>query len=540
MSKPDAFIIPAGLTFEQSDDGLTIEHDGDIVLHSTLGLPLKRVRSTGGSVELHVEADNLTELSASGSVIVHGAVKATRISGARIEIGGDATVEALEAGAEGMEIAGSVTAHEVSSGGGIEIAGGVTADTLSASGDVSISDDAQIDLLSTDSGSISLGSLTAKAVASGGDLSIGGDLSAEEVTATSGDIRISGDTTAKRIRGVSVSLSGGSNTISSVQGLASISVSGGQIRSDILIAPDISIAPETTGKITVLETHGDPGPNAVKGCLGLSDLEEFGVDTSSYLSDRNLTALGEPGEPAAADDDGGDDDDDGGDDGGEGGDEPEEPVVEADEAESVADEIESEADEDESTPVEIEDFEDEDDPLEEPTQAEAISIEALGIEAIEDDLADIDLDEVSDTASFSVVAEASDAEIEVEEDIADLGALELSPLEDEDEHSIAEVFDLNVDDDDDDSEAASNGEDPLYGQLRETITQIESCYEGSELPPAVTQLGELADARNYVAIRDDITNIWHQLLKFHQKRGLRIQPQVTTTFNTINTLVRKI
>ena len=38
----------------------------------------------------------------------------------------------------------------------------------------------------------------------------------------------------------------------------------------------------------------------------------------------------------------------------------------------------------------------------------------------------------------------------------------------------------------------------------------------------------------------DITNIWHQLLKFHQKRGLRIQPQVTTTFNTINTLVRKI
>ena len=115
-----------------------------------------------------------------------------------------------------------------------------------------------------------------------------------------------------------------------------------------------------------------------------------------------------------------------------------------------------------------------------------------------------------------------------------LEALEFSDTEDdESEERIAEVLSLNTE------TPAEPLNDPIYDQLRDTIAQIASCYDGSELPPAINQLGQLADAREYVAIRDDITNIWHQLLKFHQKRGLRIQPQVTTTFNTINTLVRK-
>ena len=164
----------------------------------------------------------------------------------------------------------------------------------------------------------------------------------------------------------------------------------------------------------------------------------------------------------------------------------------------------------------------------------------IPIEALDDDFSALDSKGDSSDNDPSVVdVEDDDAEVAIEDDedddeIGDLEDMDLSPIEGGD--SIAEVFDIE----DDTLESEVEGDDPLYAQLRDTISQIEVCYEDSELPPAVTQLRELTDARNYIAIRDDITNIWHQLLKFHQNRGLRIQPQVTTTFNTINTLVRKI
>jgi hypothetical protein len=100
------------------------------------------------------------------------------------------------------------------------------------------------------------------------------------------------------------------------------------------------------------------------------------------------------------------------------------------------------------------------------------------------------------------------------------------------EDGVEELFGLTIEEEEED--------DDTYTQMVETVERIESCYEDSELPPMITLLSEMVEARNYEGIRNDITNIWTQLLKFHQKRGLRIQPQVTTTFNTINKIVRDI
>ena len=89
--------------------------------------------------------------------------------------------------------------------------------------------------------------------------------------------------------------------------------------------------------------------------------------------------------------------------------------------------------------------------------------------------------------------------------------------------------------------AASNvPEHPLHPQLMDAVSKILECYGGAEVPPAVIHLRTLIDTHEYDQVRAEITTIWSDLLKFHQKKGMRIQHQVTTTFNTINSLVKKM
>ena len=48
MPKKEAFIIPHGLQLEQTDKGITIENQGDIVLKGSLGMKIHRLISTDG------------------------------------------------------------------------------------------------------------------------------------------------------------------------------------------------------------------------------------------------------------------------------------------------------------------------------------------------------------------------------------------------------------------------------------------------------------------------------------------------------------
>ena len=94
--------------------------------------------------------------------------------------------------------------------------------------------------------------------------------------------------------------------------------------------------------------------------------------------------------------------------------------------------------------------------------------------------------------------------------------------------------------DDPEPSAPAVQEHPLHKQLVEAVTKITESYADAEVPPAVTHLMSLIQNRSYEQVRAEITTIWSDLLKYHQKKGLRIQHQVTTTFNTINSLVKKM
>ena len=74
----------------------------------------------------------------------------------------------------------------------------------------------------------------------------------------------------------------------------------------------------------------------------------------------------------------------------------------------------------------------------------------------------------------------------------------------------------------------------------DTLGRITRCYSDAEVPPPVSRLEDLVSNKAYTEIRTDITDIWNQLIKYHQSKGLRMQSQVTTTFNAINNIIRKM
>lgn len=81
--------------------------------------------------------------------------------------------------------------------------------------------------------------------------------------------------------------------------------------------------------------------------------------------------------------------------------------------------------------------------------------------------------------------------------------------------------------------------DELHPKLMEAVQRISTCYEGKEVPPAVSKLRELVEARDYDRLRENITEVWNGLLGYHQKKGIRPHHQVTHAFNVIHGLVQQ-
>jgi hypothetical protein len=83
---------------------------------------------------------------------------------------------------------------------------------------------------------------------------------------------------------------------------------------------------------------------------------------------------------------------------------------------------------------------------------------------------------------------------------------------------------------------------PAHAAMMEGVDAIKANYEGVEegLPPAIAELEDAVNAGDFEKLRDELTNIWNALLKWHQSTGARLQHSTTTTFNKINTVVRNL
>ncbi|MEC7947000.1 MAG: hypothetical protein VX265_05490, partial [Myxococcota bacterium] len=83
-------------------------------------------------------------------------------------------------------------------------------------------------------------------------------------------------------------------------------------------------------------------------------------------------------------------------------------------------------------------------------------------------------------------------------------------------------------------------QDPIHMLMLETVGRMSACYEGAESPPPVVQLRALVEARDYETIRSDFGDLWNDLIAFHRDEGTQLQPKVSHTFRTIDTIVRNL
>tara|TARA_R110000737_G_scaffold247675_1_gene257769 strand:+ start:778 stop:1878 length:1101 start_codon:yes stop_codon:yes gene_type:complete len=81
---------------------------------------------------------------------------------------------------------------------------------------------------------------------------------------------------------------------------------------------------------------------------------------------------------------------------------------------------------------------------------------------------------------------------------------------------------------------------PLQKEMNDELDEIISAYDGAEVPPSLSEMKELFNAGKHAEAMGDIQNHWEKLLRHHQRTGTRLKHEVTTGFNTLNTLGRKM
>ncbi len=483
MSTPATFVVPAGVTFRIADDGLVIENEGDIVLHMDFGPALKSIVSRSGSITVHAPVGG-GALSASGDIAIHGDICADTVTaGGNVVVVGMATVGALQAG------------------GGIKILGDANGNSLHAGGSVAVH-----------------GASTVMRIDAAGDVSLDGAVSTHTVRAT-GTIALSGTAKVDRLHSSLIHLTGTSFTARGVQASEAIHVGAVRLSVDALIAPAVHLDHSTSGRATVVESANQLAPNGLKGCFSLPDYAEIFGDPVIFLTERGLTALDSGGgapvllapgvalpravapAPVAA------------------------PVVVAAPAPVVV--APAPVVVAAPAPVVVAP-----EPVVEAVVAPEPVIEAVAAPAPVVVAPEPVVEAVAAPEPVIAPAEAPAAAV-LPEQQADSAEATEDPVTPANRPLPAIV---------EQAAPPAGPEHPLHGQLLEAITRIHDTYatDGDAAPPAVNQLMTLIRRQAYDEVRAEITGIWSELLKHHQKKGMRIQHQVTTTFNTINSLVKKM
>lgn len=81
---------------------------------------------------------------------------------------------------------------------------------------------------------------------------------------------------------------------------------------------------------------------------------------------------------------------------------------------------------------------------------------------------------------------------------------------------------------------------PFQKELNDKLGEIIGVYDGAELPPSLSTMKGLFNDGKHSEVKDAITDYWNELLNYHKKTGIRLQHKVTTEFNALNTLLRKM
>jgi hypothetical protein len=305
-----------------------------------------------------------------------------------------------------------------------------------------------------------------------GSVTLSGTFDLDRVAAPKGTVRLEGPVKARSIQAEVIEVQSPKLEAKAIQGSKQIVLGATRIDADILVAPRIDIDAKATGRVPIIESRNEPGPNAIKGGFSIAEYDELIGNVSSYLAERGVEPL-EPGE----DDEEAEDDDE----------EPSDVVIEA----YAADESEFD-EEDDSIPSETVDEAD-DDP---DTYTDSVALKVgVATAAPSEPL-------VVEPGVAPEPEEPEQVEVEIEEpSLADVEPEALSPLDTESlqlppgaksepaepaEPDHADERIAQVDETFQDLERED--EDGAHGQLMEILQELESCYDEGEQPPVLAEL----------------------------------------------------
>ena len=326
-----------------------------------------------------------------------------------------------------------------------------------------------------------------------GSVVLGNDFTLHRIDAPNGAVEVRGRLEADRIEAASVDVDGEGFTVRVVQASESISVGATTTHAEVLIAPVVKLSADAVGRITVVESLNELGASKVKGCLSLADLEELFDGSEGFIRGWEITPLHKSGRKAVA-----------------------KKAPPKKKAAPAA------AKKPEPTP--------EPEPVEEVVVEEAAP-EPEVVEAAPE-VAEA-APEVVEATPEPVIAAEVEEEVESEPPAISMP----KPGEDGEERAeqVEQLFDLF-----DETEDSNETDPAVDARINDAVTELVSYYEDVDLPPVVQRLAQLVAERDYKTVRDEVDEIWNQLLRYHKQKKLRPKPSLTTTFNTIHAIVREL
>ncbi len=561
MPKKQAFIIPQGLQFEQTDKGITIENQGDIVLKGSLG-KIHRLISTDG--DIHIEQPmEITEIVAlNGRVSSDSTLNTSTIQAKELEIGTDLTVHKRIHVSKSLLVHGNVQCERLQSLGSIEVQGSVTCDELTVEGNAHITEDLHAKVLTSQSHLIVHGETVCNEFVHTGEVIKFGVVKTPSLHAPNASISIAHTLECTAVRCHSLEASG---TVASgtIQADNQISIIDGTIQSDVVLCQNFETQGEVSGKILVLEAPSQSGSHRIKGCLELADFADLVPDLDAFLASKGLER--QAGKVALS---------------------ASSPLSVSQEIETLEESSESESDSiDESTSLHVnlnalQDVEpstsasvhmiDEDEAIAQVDDELSVEMNAeparIAVPMIETEPTtpinpSINEGIVESVDSINIEQESISVELQDPQDSSkeDLAfkdaALNTESSVGDDTHNIeAPLSELSADSLNDDEISLENSTvndettavepetplNPLFIEIRANIQDLLKEYESAEAPLPIQELASYLESEDYLALQDELRHIWSRLLRHHQTLDSRIPSAATMAFTHLGKNLKKL
>ncbi|MEC7240556.1 MAG: hypothetical protein VXW32_04910, partial [Myxococcota bacterium] len=184
-------------------------------------------------------------------------------------------------------------AHVVSTEGNVEIQGNMEVGAITShTGSIAISGNVGVGHISAQETVQISGNVKAKAIEANRIENMDGELSASRIEGRSA-IDLRGHVVANHVGAPAVAIHEGQLQAKAVEASEKVHLGSAELHVDIVMAPTVTVDPHTRGRVAVIESSNDLGPNGLRGAFRLDEFAEFtNQNPEDFLAERGVSGRG--------------------------------------------------------------------------------------------------------------------------------------------------------------------------------------------------------------------------------------------------------